>query len=151
MEIVSTIGLITINATLLHQLVAFLVFLFIINRIMFRPLRSVMDERDRLIEEIQSETADAAKELERLNKELTKKESEVRSEAQFVRSEIEAKGAHEAVKILEVTRQEIASVREKTESDVRTYILELRKHLHKESEKLAVTIMEKLLDRGLRP
>ena len=151
MEIVSTIGLITINATMLHQLIAFLVFLFIINRIMFRPLRGVMGEREGLIEGIQLETTDAAMELERLNKELKKKESEIRSEAQAVRREIEEKGAHEALKILETTRQEVASVRENTEADIRTHILELRKHLQKESENLAVTIMEKLLDRGLTP
>jgi F-type H+-transporting ATPase subunit b len=70
MEIISNIALITINATLFHQLVAFLIFLFIINRIMFRPLRSVMAERDDMIEKIKLDTMDAGETIERLNNEL---------------------------------------------------------------------------------
>ena len=38
MEIVSKIALITINETLVIQLVSFLIFLFVINRMMFRPV-----------------------------------------------------------------------------------------------------------------
>jgi F-type H+-transporting ATPase subunit b len=63
MEIVSNIALITINWTLFHQLIAFLIFMFIMNRIMFRPIQRVMDERDNLIERINQETINTAKEL----------------------------------------------------------------------------------------
>ena len=46
MHIVSNIALISINETLIIQLVSFLIFLFLINRIMFRPLSHVMVERE---------------------------------------------------------------------------------------------------------
>ena len=151
MEIVSTIGLITINATMLHQLIAFLIFLFIINRIMFRPLRSVMGERDSVIEKIKQETTDADKELDRLNQELKEEEAAVRNEAQDLRHKIEENGTREAGKILEAIRQEIKSIKEKTEADVQDQILKSKKNLQKESESLAITIMEKLLDRRLVP
>lgn len=149
MEIVSNIALISINATLLHQLIAFLVFLFIINRIMFRPLRSVMGERESLMEKIRLDTVDAAKEFERLTATLKAKESTVRSEAQDVRCEIEEQGGREAVEILEFARQEISSIKAKAETAVEAQIAEARKKLRKESEALAVNIMEKMLDRRL--
>ncbi|MBL7180595.1 MAG: hypothetical protein ABIK98_04895 [Pseudomonadota bacterium] len=151
MEIVSNIALITINATLVHQLVAFLIFLFIINRLMFRPLRGVMAERDSFIEKIKLDTADAAKEFERLNEELKAREAAVRTEAHGVRSELEERGSREAHAILESAREEIDALKKRTEGEVGAKIAEARKHLQKESEALAVAIMEKLLDRRLAP
>lgn len=149
MEIVSNIALISINATLFHQLVAFLVFLFIINRIMFRPLRSVMGERESFMEKIKLDTVDATKELERLTATLKAKESTVRSKAQGVRCEIEEQGVREAVEILESARQEISSIKAKTATAVAAQIAQARTKLRQESEALAVNIMEKMLDRRL--
>jgi F-type H+-transporting ATPase subunit b len=149
MEIVTNIALISINATLFHQLIAFLIFLFIINRIMFRPLRSVMGERESFMEKIRLDTVDAAKEFERLTATLKAKESTVRSEAQDVRSELEERGGREVVKILESARQEISSIKAKVETAVDAQIAEARKKLRQESEALAINIMEKMLDRRL--
>jgi len=149
MEIVSNIALISINATMFHQLIAFLVFLFIINRIMFRPLRSVMGERESFMEKIRLDTVDATKEFERLTANLKAKESTVRAEAQDVRCAIEEQGGREAGEILESARQEISSIKAKVETEVNAQIAQARKKLRQEAETLAVNIMEKMLDRRL--
>jgi F-type H+-transporting ATPase subunit b len=149
MEIISNIALITINATLFHQLVAFLIFLFIINRIMFRPLRSVMAERDDVIEKIKLDTTNAGDTIERLCDELKEKESKVRKEALKVRHELEEKGKQESAEILKSTLQEIELLKDKNEANVNAQIMEARKALQKESDALALNIMEKLLDRRL--
>jgi F-type H+-transporting ATPase subunit b len=149
MEIVSNIALISINATMFHQLIAFLVFLFIINRIMFRPLRSVMGERESFMEKIRLDTVDATKEFEHLTATLKAKESTVRSEAQDVRCAIEEQGGREAVEILESARQEISSIKTQVETAVDAQIAQARKKLRQESEALAINIMEKMLDRRL--
>lgn len=149
MEIISNIALITINATLFHQLVAFLIFLFIINRIMFRPLRSVMAERDDMIEKIKLDTMDAGETIERLNDELKERESEVRKEALKVQHELEEKGKQESAEILKSTLQEIELLKDKNEATINAQIMEAKKDLQKESEALALNIMEKLLDRRL--
>jgi F-type H+-transporting ATPase subunit b len=147
MEIISNIALITINATLFHQLIAFLIFLFIINRIMFRPLRTVMAERDGLIEKIKLDTTDAGDTLERLNHKLKKRESEVRMEALKIQHELEEKGHQKSDEILRSTLQEIELLKDQNEAHVKGQIMEARKHLQKESEVLAMNIMEKLLGR----
>ena len=149
MEIISNIALITINATLFHQLVAFLIFLFIINRIMFRPLRSVMAERDDVIEKIKLDTTNAGDTIERLCDELKERESKVRKEALKVQYELEEKGKQESAEILKSTLQEIELLKDKNEANVNAQIMEARKALQKESDALALNIMEKLLDRRL--
>ena len=149
MEIISNIALITINATLFHQLVAFLIFLFIINRIMFRPLRSVMAERDDVIEKIKLDTTNAGDTIERLCDELKERESKVRKEALKVQHELEEKGKQESAEILKSTLQEIELLKDKNEATINAQIMEAKKDLQKESEALALNIMEKLLDRRL--
>jgi F-type H+-transporting ATPase subunit b len=151
MEIVSNIALITINGTLFHQLIAFLIFLFIINRLMFRPLRGVMEERERFIEEIKLDTADKASELEGLTVEMRKREAAVREKALEIKQQLEEGGNQEAAKIFESTQQEIGSIKEKIEMEVNAQISDAKTHLKKESEALAIGIMEKLLDRRLVP
>ncbi len=151
MEIISTNALISINGTLIAQLVSFLIFLFILNRIMVRPLQGVMGERESFIEKIKLDTDNKAKELERLSLEMKVLESDVRKEAFGISRELEEGGVQEASVILKSTRQEIELIREKMEAKINAQISNAKKHLQKESEALAVNFMEKLLDRRLTP
>ena len=151
MEIISTNALISINGTLIAQLVSFLIFLFILNRIMVRPLQGVMGERESFIEKIKLDTDNKAKELERLSLEMKALESDVRKEAFGISRELEEGGVQEASVILKSTRQEIELIREKMETKINAQISDAKKHLQKESEALAVNVMEKLLDRRLTP
>jgi F-type H+-transporting ATPase subunit b len=151
MEIISTNALISINGTLIAQLVSFLVFLFVLNRIMFRPLQEVMGERKSFIEKIKLDTDNKAKELERLNLEMKALESDVREEAAGIRRKLEESGSREAAEILESISREIDSIRVKTEIEIDAKISDAKKHLQKESEALAGNIMEKFLERRLTP
>ena len=149
MHIISNIALITINETLFVQLLSFLIFLFIINRIMFRPLQNVMDERVNYMDQIKVDTVDAIQELEDLTMKLRARESEVRVQALEVKRKLEESGSDKSAEIFASTREEIEAIKEKAEMEVNVQISEARKHLQKESETLAVNIMEKLLDRRL--
>jgi len=149
MQIISNIALITINETLFVQLLSFLVFLFIINRIMFRPLQHVMTERVNYMDKIKVDTVDAVKELESMTEKLKAQESEVRKEALRLQRKLEESGSKKGSEILVSARKEIEAIRDRTEMEVKAQISEARKHLQKESEALAVNIMEKLLDRRL--
>jgi F-type H+-transporting ATPase subunit b len=149
MHIISNIALITINETLIVQLLSFLIFLFIINRIMFRPLQNVMNERVSYMDKIKMDTVDTVKELEDLTKKLKKQESDVRAQAFELKRELEESGNAKSAEIFASTREEINAIKEKAEADVNVQISEAKKHLQKESEALAINIMEKLLDRRL--
>ena len=74
MHIISNIALISINETLFVQLLSFLIFLFIINRIMFRPLKRVMNVRVDYIDQIKTDTVDAIQEFEKLTEKLKMQE-----------------------------------------------------------------------------
>jgi F-type H+-transporting ATPase subunit b len=108
-----------------------------------------MDERVNYMDQIKVDTVDAIQELEDLTIKLRARESEVRVQALEVKRKLEESGSDKSAEIFASTREEIEAIKEKAEMEVNVQISEARKHLQKESETLAVNIMEKLLDRRL--
>ena len=148
-QIVSNIALISINATLVVQLISFLIFLFLINWIMIQPLRRTMAERAGYLDRMRLDILEAEKEMTRLLKQLADREKSVRKEALQVTLEMENEGRRFASEILRDVRQEVESFRNKTRKTVSDQLTAARERLEQESEGLALSIMEKLLDRRL--
>ena len=148
MEIISTVALININETLIFQVISFLIFLFIINRIMFRPLRKVMNEREIFIENVQKDIVAAESQFEDLTNQIQAQEDAVRDEAFKQKDQLEAAGSQQADEILTSTRDEINALRAEAQKEVDARISAARKHVQKESEGLAKHIIETVLDRS---
>ncbi|MEJ2168596.1 MAG: ATP synthase F0 subunit B [Desulfobacterales bacterium] len=149
MQIVSNIALITINETLIVQLVSFLLFLFIINRLMFRPLRKVISDRNAYIESLQKEIADQQNELQKISKKIKEREKTLLHEAHLIVMKQEDAGNHQASEIISATRHEIEALKEKTEKEINNRIMEVGSRLEEESDTLVLQVMEKILDRRL--
>jgi F-type H+-transporting ATPase subunit b len=147
MEIVSNIALISINETLIVQLLSFLIFLFLINRLMFRPLEGVMAERAEYINTLQDEISGAESELNKVSRLLAKQEAATREQAHALRQDMEEAGGNRAGEIFAAVRKEVAELKSQAEEEVEAQLSEARKYLRKESEELSVRIIEKILDR----
>jgi F-type H+-transporting ATPase subunit b len=151
MQIISNIALISINETLVVQLISFLIFLFIINRIMIRPLRATMAERDNHIQMVREDILDSKKELEEIIDESRQEEKEIRQAALQIVAEMESLGKHEAQDIMSVARKEIAVVKKQTQGEIERLLAEAMTSIQKEAEVLSVSIIEKILDRKVSP
>ena len=147
MELVNTLGVITLNETLFIELISFLIFLFLINRIMFRPLRATMQERRSYINGVQDEIKESENQLVSLNQQLKDNEMAIIQEANTQRDKLRDTGSEEAEEILESTRKEIQQIKTENLEFVNRQLDEARKSISEESEKLATRIMEKILDR----
>jgi len=147
MQIVSNIALVSINETVFVQLISFLIFLFIINRVMFRPLRDTMLKRDQHVNQIQDDITTQENQLQTLKNEISARESNVRSAALEMKKKLEDSGNQEAAAIYSATRQEIEVLRKKSALDVENKVSEARKSLKQASEGLVSDVMEKVLDR----
>ena len=149
MQIVSNVALISINETFLVLLLSFLIFLFIINRVMIRPLRGIMREREEYVEKLKLEMVDAEKALEDTAQRIRSNEAEVIKAAHQIREELENTGSRDAADIVAAAKDEVNRLKRKAEKEVSAMIAEAQKSLQDESEVLAVNIMEKILDRRL--
>jgi F-type H+-transporting ATPase subunit b len=149
MEFISTQALISINETAIVQLISFLIFLFIINRVMFRPLRQATSERERYVEGVRQDIVKAEEEVEHLLNRLDEKKSAVREEAFGLNIELEAQANKQAEELLTATRQEIESLKAHAEKEIDFQIGQAKENIMKESDSLVVHIMEQILNRRL--
>ena len=149
MQIVSNIALISINETLIVQVISFLIFLFIINRIMFQPLLKTRGDRDQYLNQIAQDIVQAKEDVEQYTFEIEERRNTIRSEAFEINKELEAVGNQEATDIVDAAVKEVSTIREDTTQKLEAQIAEARKQVQKESEPLAIQIMEKILDRRI--
>ena len=149
MQIVSNVALISINETLVVQLISFLIFLFIINRVMFRPLRRIMQEREHYMESVRLDIQEAQKKLEKTMQEARDEDAAVRKAGQQMMAEMETQGNAEAGKIIGMAREEIAEQGGKARQEIDARIADAKKTIVAEADKLSVSVMEKVLGRRL--
>ena len=147
MQIVSNIALLSINETLIVQLISFLIFLFVINRVMIRPLRDTMDDRIKHVEDMKQGIVDAETKYDELLEQIRQRTSALRQEAFAVNEKLEEAGKQKALELIAATREEIAQLKKQATGEIDLQIQEAKQYIHNESETLSVTIMEKVLNR----
>jgi F-type H+-transporting ATPase subunit b len=129
-------GLLTINGTLIAQLVIFLVMLGILYRVAWGPLLRILNERRARIAQGVEATQRALQELEAAEKERQAKLEEARREAQAMldritkqaedlRKELEAKAREQAEALIAKARAEIQQERQKAVQDLRSQVADL--------------------------
>ncbi len=150
MEIIANTELVSINATALTQLISFLIFLFLITRIMIRPLLETITARREHLQNLQKEIAASSEELSRATTRVRKEQSALRAEAFAESEQIENSGKQEARAILRQARAEIAAMKDQTLAEARTRIEAAKGELVREVEPFAAAIMEKILERRIR-
>jgi F-type H+-transporting ATPase subunit b len=149
MEIVTQTELVSINATMIIQVLSFLIFLFVIQRIMFRPLLNTMDSRSKLVKQLQKEIKTRETQLAELSSKMEKEAATLKSEA-FVESEkLYAAGEQEAQHILGLAREEIEVQQRKANDDIRQRFATVQQELEKETETLSTAIIANVLERRL--
>jgi F-type H+-transporting ATPase subunit b len=144
-------ALIALNATLVVQMVSFLIFMFLLNRVMIRPILAVMDERKNYMDGLKQSVSASEKEVEDVSFQLEERESFARKESLQIKKKLEESGTSVGVETIKTAANEISVLKEEAEKEVQVQITEASKHMKKESETLALNIMEKILDRRLNP
>ncbi|MCU0592344.1 MAG: ATP synthase F0 subunit B [Desulfobacterales bacterium] len=150
MEIVTQTELVSINATMIAQVLSFLIFLFLIQRVMFRPLRDTMSARRADLKRIEGEIRGQEKQMAELSSKMQKETAALKAEAFLESEKLETEGQQAARSILAQTREQIASQQRTASEDVRRRIEAAQQELAREVESLAAAIMEKVLERRLK-
>ena len=147
MKIVETIALITINETLIVQLVSFLLFLFVLNRIMIRPLRRVMGEREALLGRISDDINGAEQAFLDMGRQIESQENETRKAAIKLREEIEASGKQTAAEVMASAREQISMLKAKAREETKAQLEAARQEIEKEAPMISDYMIGSLLGR----
>ena len=149
MEIISTIALITINETMIVQAISFLIFMFILNRIMIAPLRATIADRNQYMEQARMDVIAAKQKVADLTDQISNQENAAKNEAFDLCRELETAGSKTATDIISKTRQTITAEREAASREIEAQITAARESIQAEAEVLTISVMEKILSRGL--
>ena len=149
MEIISAVELISINETFFVQLISFLIFLFLLNRLMVRPLISIMEQRREYLEDVKNDIEKAKSDLHNLHREIDVQRAKVVKAANAVVRKLEEEADHRANELIGSAQAQVVQLRHDTEERVRQQVKAIRGTLSGEVEALTTLIMEKVLHRRL--
>lgn len=149
MEVIQTNALISINATFVVQLISFLIFVAIMNRVMLRPLRNIMAKRKFRLRKLQEEIGTADKELVGIETDLVEQKRVVRDEAREFNLTLEAAAAKQIAELFTETRQKTAAMRQTAEARINDQMRTAREQVASEAHQLSTQIMQKILQRRL--
>jgi F-type H+-transporting ATPase subunit b len=139
--------------TFLFQIVNFVVLLFILKRLLFKPIREIMEKRRKTISDALGEAGDMKKEAERLKGELNeelRRQKKVRKE---VEAEMRTEVDEERVRLIECARKDAERVIEKEralyEMEKRKFENDLTKHAADMVSDYAVRMLRDVADEEL--
>ncbi len=150
MQVVENVALISINATLLVQLISFLVFMMLFNRILVQPIRKVMTERERYLVQVREDIKEINDNYDALSQQIIGQESEARRSAFEFRDEINATGQRAIGELMDRTRVEIDELRHSAQQETDAQIAQAREKLASEAQGVADRMIATLLGRKER-
>lgn len=139
--------MINVNATIIHQIILFLVFIFILNRLLFRPIMKIVSDRLQHIEDRKKQLANLKEETEELVNKCISLERDARKEAGENSSQLKREANEIAEKIFSDTRDEVSEIKAATVKEIETKLKEAHKSLSNEAEKLAEELTMKVIGR----
>jgi len=148
MEIIKTTALITINETLWVQLIFFLIFLFLINRVMFRPVRRNMADREVHFLALRQDIHLLKEEIDALSDQAAAEEDQLRTTAQRAGKELREEGRKEAKRLMHKALEDIRAIQQEAEKQLEASLASARRQVEHETQGLAVSIIQQFLTRG---
>lgn len=145
MEIIKTNALITINETLWVQMVIFLIFLFLINRVMFRPVRRNLAERETHFAALRQAILTLKEQMETLLIETQAEEKRLKKAARRTVEELRQKGNQDANQLIARALNDIKDRHQEAEAHLQASLAAARRQVETEASHLTSTIIQQLI------
>ena len=151
MEIIKTTALITINETLWVQMIGFLIFLFLINRVMFRRVRRNIADREAHFDTLRQEILDLKEEMGDLLRQTEEEEQQLRAAAWKVDEDLRQEGRREADTLISKALAEINILQQDAEQRLKASLASARQQVDASAKELTAPIIQHLVDRRPGP
>ena len=142
-------GLISLDKSLIVQIVNFLILLFILKRILYKPFLAKMEERRSTIQKALDEAKEARAAAARQQEENEGRLRAAYAEAAAVREQALKEAAEESRKHVEAAQVQARKMVEETKAQLDTEVRRARDELRRDVGDLAVAVAEKLVRRSL--
>ncbi|HSP70735.1 MAG TPA: F0F1 ATP synthase subunit B [Gaiellaceae bacterium] len=143
-------GLISLDKSLIVQVVNFLILLFILQRLLYKPFIAKMEERTAAIKASLEEASAARAEAARQQEQNAEQLRAAYAEAAQIRAAALKEAGEEQRKLVDVARREAQSLVESAKAQTDADIRRAREELRREVSELATAVAEKLVRKSLR-
>ncbi len=142
--------MISLDYTLLVQMVNFIALIFILNILLYKPILKIIEKRKQRMDESESEIKRMNQTVEQKMAEYEEKVRLAKAEALEQKNAIVKDGSDAAKGIIDAVRGEIPGMMEQFQARIRKEVEEARSILHSQSRKISLDIAEKVLGRSIQ-
>jgi F-type H+-transporting ATPase subunit b len=132
------------------QIINFLLLIFILNILLFKPILGMIDKRKKQFEDSDAEVRRLQETVERKMADYEEKLRQAKAAAVEQKNEIIRQGAEEAKAAIDAVRAQIPGMMEEFQARMDQEIGAARTILAERSTQLSIEIAEKVLGRSLR-
>jgi F-type H+-transporting ATPase subunit b len=136
--------------TLVVQMVIFLLSIFVLNFLLYKPILSIIDRRKKQLEESENEIRLFNESVEKRVAEYEDKLKQAKTKASDLKKEIIEEGANQAKNIIDAVRGEIPAIAREFQQKMDKEIEKAKLILDGHSKELSMQIAQKILGRPVR-
>jgi len=141
--------MITIDASIWFQIIGMLVLIVVLNSLLYKPIRQMLQERESKMAAIREEAERSERNTDQLLENFNAKLANARSQGIKKREELKAQAREEEKALIEESTKEATQKKQELLGELTAQIEAARKELKAQAEAFAVEIAQKLLGRAI--
>ena len=141
--------MVSIDYTVILQIINFLLLIFILNLLLYKPILGIIERRQKQFDDSQEEIKRLNQDVEKKMLEYEEKSRQAKLAAMDLKTQAMAEGAEKAKGIIDAVRGEIPKIIESFNEKLGKEVEEARKILTGRSQKISKEIAEKVLGRSV--
>ena len=142
--------MVSLDSTILIQMINFLILIFILNMLLYKPILGIMDKRKKRFQDTEDEIKSINLTIEERMAAYEEKVRLAKMDALNRKIDILKEGSDQAKSIIDAARGEIPGMMEQFNETINKEVTEARRILADQSRKMSLDIAEKLLGRSIQ-
>ena len=142
--------MVSIDSTMWIQMANFIILIFVLNAILFKPILRVIERRKEYLHDLDEDVNSLNQSVDEKMADYEEKLRQARMGAMSEKNEIQQKASEEGKSILDDARSEISQIFDDFKEKVDKEMTGARKVLKDQAEKISVEISEKVLGRSIQ-
>ncbi len=141
--------MVSIDYTVILQIINFLLLIFILNLLLYKPILGIIEKRQKQFDDSQEEIKRLNEDAEKKMLEYEEKSRQAKLAAMELKTQAMTEGSEKAKGIIDAVRGEIPKIIESFNEKLTKEVEEARKILTGQSQKISKEIAEKVLGRSV--
>lgn len=142
--------MVSLDSTILIQMINFLLLIFILNLLLYKPILGIMDKRKKRFQDTEDEIKGINLTIEERMAAYEEKVRLAKMDALNQKNDILKEGSDQAKAVIDAARGEIPGMMEQFHEKMNREVTDARRILTDQSRKISVDIAEKVLGRSIQ-